>query len=79
MATENNERKTTEIFTRVGEFVKDNAGKLVGALALGGGITADVVRARKHKAVMGGDAGLEEREIETLDENGEVIMEENPS
>lgn len=79
MAENNNERKTTEIFTRACEFVKDNAGKLIGAVALGGGITADVLRAKKHKAVMGGSDGLEEREIETLDENGNVIMEETPS
>lgn len=77
MENTNETRKSREIFTTIGEFVKDNAGKLIGAAALGGGIAADVVRVKRHKAKISNDSGeIVEKEIETLDENGNEIPEE---
>lgn len=74
---ENNERQSKELVTNVVNWCKDNAGKLIGAAALGGGIAADVVRVKRHKAkIADNDGNIVEQEIETLDENGNTIPEE---
>ena len=68
---ENKNEKNREIVTATIDWCKANAGKLIGGVALGGGIAADVVRRKKHKAMMADDSGnIVEQEIDTLDDEG---------